>query len=433
MNENTIDPDRIQDTLLAAVIGDALGTPFDGLGKPHLRSIFHSIDGYTDPEPALKGRLDRWRKPGLYSSISQLMLLYAGAITARPRDPVSAFTGFVKDSPAVEGSMPGSFRHPGTAERGLLERIMAAGDGPRTLDAFPCARPVASILPLALFIDIRQGIIPLVRAAALWSRERFTAAGAVIGALVLRRIASGPPAVEAGGLLGLGARECGMVLPDLDENSPELFALGLNPDSLIEAGRLLQDALSGAAGARDIEAAESSIVRVVNTIQKTPVTRATVNHPLCALPYALAHAHFFIEDPARGLFRAVMEGGSSAALACMTAMFAAASRGADWIPEELVAQMVNRTRVKALCESLARGRTGEAELSGFAGAEAGLTNKEIQERGGRTRHFNPKEKKQSSRKSAEERIARITVESWTKVDRAKWKKEKKDHDKHRDR
>jgi ADP-ribosylglycohydrolase len=433
MNMNSIDPGRIHDTLLAAVIGDALGTPFDGLGKAHLHAVFHSMEGYTDPEPALKGHLDRWRKPGLYSSITQLMLLFAGALTARRRDPVSAFTGLVKDAPAVEGGVFGPFRHPGMAERGLLERLMASGGEPRALDAFPCARPLASIMPLALFIDERQGIIPLVRTAALWSRERFTVAGAVMGALVLRRVAAGPSGQEAGSMLAQGAQECGLALSDLDETSPELFALGLNPDSLIEAGRLFQAVLREAAGSRDIEAAEASIVMIANTIQKTPVTRATVNHPLCVLPYALSHAHFFRKDPGRGLFRTAMEGGSCAALASMTAMFTAASLGAEWLPGELIAQLVNRTRVKALCESLAHGNTGEAELSGFVGAEAGLAHKELQELGGRTKHFNPKTRAQPSRKKAEERIARITVESWTKLDRAKWKKEKKDHDKHRDR
>ncbi|TAL33928.1 MAG: ADP-ribosylglycohydrolase family protein [Spirochaetes bacterium] len=431
MNTQLNDPEIVRGTLLAAIIGDALGTPFEGLGKAHLHAVFRDLDGYTDPEPALKGHLDRWRKPGLYSSISQLMLLYAGALTARRRDPVSAFSGLVRAAPAVEGGMFGPFRHAGAAERGMLERLMSADTGHRMLDSLPCARPVAGIVPLGLFAGEDEPVPTLARAAALWSRERFTASGAIIGASILRR-AVRDRGEAGGGLLKAAVLETGMVIADLDENSPGLFSLGFNPDSLLDAARLFEAALRAASAARDIAAAETAIIRIVNTILKTPVTRATVNHPLCVLPFALAYARFFSDAPVTGLLHAVMEGGSCASLAALAAAYLAAAHGTGWIPEGIFEGIINKSRITALCESLARGRVGETELSEFIAAEAGLTRKELQELGGRTRHFSPKTKKQLTRTQAEERIARITVESWTKADRAKWKKDKKNYDKHQE-
>ncbi|RPI89409.1 MAG: ADP-ribosylglycohydrolase family protein, partial [Spirochaetales bacterium] len=66
------DTDKNTGILLGALTGDALCTPLEGLSAGHIRSVLGHIGDYADPEPALKGKMDRWRKPALYSSLSQM-------------------------------------------------------------------------------------------------------------------------------------------------------------------------------------------------------------------------------------------------------------------------------------------------------------------------------------------------------------------------
>ena len=109
--------------------GSACG-PLEGFGPGHIRSIFGRITDYTDPSPALKGKPERWRKPGLYSSISQMiMLMLLSAGRGRGID-MRSFVRELENNPPVEGHPFGAFRHPGVVERGLIER---PSRGPETV------------------------------------------------------------------------------------------------------------------------------------------------------------------------------------------------------------------------------------------------------------------------------------------------------------
>ncbi len=143
--------------LLGAIIGDALCSPLEGLSPGHLRSTLGRITGYMDPEPALRGKLDRWKKPALYTSLSQmaLIVLMAGK-TARGLD-TERLMEILRESPPVEGSAFGIFRHPGRAERALLER---ASGGKADIVSISCARTAAIIAPAAAVADLREGGAP---------------------------------------------------------------------------------------------------------------------------------------------------------------------------------------------------------------------------------------------------------------------------------
>ena len=115
-----------RNVILATVIGDALGSAVDGLGKGHIRAHFREIHDYIDPEPALKGKMDLWRKPGLYSSISQFMLLCAMA--AARRGPCrDAFIRLCADASGSgnTGSGFGIFRNPDAVEKNFIARVNA--------------------------------------------------------------------------------------------------------------------------------------------------------------------------------------------------------------------------------------------------------------------------------------------------------------------
>ena len=86
--------------ILSVIAGDALGSPLEGMSRGHIKSCFGPLSGYADPEPALKGKMDRWKKPGLYSSISQFMLMLG--MSCSGKGPcIGAFTRSLAESRAL--------------------------------------------------------------------------------------------------------------------------------------------------------------------------------------------------------------------------------------------------------------------------------------------------------------------------------------------
>lgn len=134
-------PDRKRGIIIGAAIGDALCSPLDGLGPGHIRSIFGRVREYLDPAPALKGRLDRWKKPALYTSISQTIMLILISAREDGGPDMDRFLRSLEDNPPVEGNLYGAFRHPGPAERILIEKRVR---GPEASPSFSCARTASS-------------------------------------------------------------------------------------------------------------------------------------------------------------------------------------------------------------------------------------------------------------------------------------------------
>jgi hypothetical protein len=68
-------------------------------------------------------------------------------------------------------------------------------------------------------------------------------------------------------------------------------------------------------------------------------------------------------------------------------------------------------------------------INNFFQSESSLTRKEIEEYQSKLKHYKKPEKLTNNRKTLEEKMAQHIVESWTKTDKAKWKKEKKQFNK----
>lgn len=414
--------DRKKGIIIGTTIGEALCGPLEGLGPGHIRSIFGRITDYTDPSPALKGKPERWRKPGLYSSISQMItLMLLTARKGRGMD-MRAFVRELENNPPVEGHPFGVFRHPGPAERSLIER---PSRDPVTAPSISCARTAAIVAAASTVTKTDTPSLPgRLEGARAFTRDCHSVAAAMVFGALLDALVSGPGLPRHSELFELASASAGEVARTIDSLSGQVFAAGINPETLLRAVMGFRELFDHLAPLSGHDEAVRTICAAVNQHAASPVTRATVNHPLALAPYALVLCAMYRDTPGEALYSAACAGGSSGPLGALCGMLAGAAEGTDWIPPALLAGLVNRRRVLAMAEAVADGGPPGEAREFFAG-EALLTGKEIEEYAARNRHRTGTAGKKRERRDPQRELSRHVVESWTKVDKARYKKERR--------
>ena len=410
--------------LLGMIIGDAIGSGFDGLGRGHIRSHFKEIGGYPDPAPALKGRMERWRKPGFYSSISQFGLLVA----ACPQGTAVAesFTEYIVRCPEVKESESGVFRHPDGVEKNLIARIKNPGRQ-IAIPEQPSVRVISSSIPLSLRDNsFFEQIIDAISYVRLFTRDVSTLSGALSITSLLRYLMEDRPPSTNYSEACLESN--GLLIEEISANPGALFNSGINPGALEAGLKELNDILSPVANIKDETEAEAVICARMNNRLKTPITRASVNIPHALIPYALVLSAIHGDDPS-ALYQAAMKGGSAAALTALCGSLRACVFGTTAIPEILVQNLANRKKVTAIVNSLKDGAISAPAIEDFLRTEASLTGKEGEELRAKQRHNRKKPKHDMPRPDRESKLSKYAVESWTKIDKARWRNEKKKMDK----
>ncbi len=406
----------LKNTIMSIFIADALGSASDSMGRGHVSAHYREMDGYRDPAPALKGRMDRWKKPGLYTSISQFMALGAmhmrGGSFAREE-----FLHTLSRAPEVMDSTQGIFRGTDPVERSLTQRARERDQSP------PPVLPSCRIIPAAAaFVLLGASRVAVFDYLALFSLDISTITGGLVFAETARRLLGtddyatdnyrheGAMAAEDIGSMAQAAPE-------------EFFNRRINPGKVADFASEYCSLLNGIGEERTPAGAEKRICDAVNKHMKTPVTRATVNDPLAQVAFSLSFLDIHKEDDYL-LYKVASEGGTNASLCAMCGALAAASGRKDHIREELVTQLINRRRILAFADSVPdTSGTGE-----FMQAEAMLTAKETEERAARMKHTKDKSPARKNREARIDSLNRHVVESWTKIDRAKWKKDRRKAD-----
>jgi hypothetical protein len=421
-----LDANNIKEMLLAAVIGDALGTPFDGLTKGHLSAVFGRIDGYTDPEPALRHHMENWKKPALYSSLSQFLLIMVMSVRENRRNLSGGIISSFEKAMASGNRESGIFRHTGKAEKMLFMRLGNPDEVRELRSPSPACTRVPVMVAAAAAASGHLSLPELLSMTGIFTAHVDTAAAALVLYRTLWAV-MGEGGTRSGNPVDIALQAAESAREDFVKNPASAFNAGINPDTLVASLERYGAVFSALAGARDRDAAERAIITIVNTTLKTPVTRATVNNPLCLVPYAV-----FISasagDTSEALLSAAMEGGSTAPLCALTGALAGAGGGTGMSAAELLSNLINRKKIIALTDGIAGGSLPASALREFIEAEVSLSAKEDDERAARLKHATVKQKTKPSRRDLEEKLARHAVESWTKLDKARWKKEKKKSD-----
>ncbi|MCL2026341.1 MAG: hypothetical protein FWG92_06010, partial [Leptospirales bacterium] len=96
------------------------------------------------------------------------------------------------------------------------------------------------------------------------------------------------------------------------------------------------------------------------------------------------------------------------------------TRPVDEFPAALIDGLVNRRRLLSIVEAIANGSASDRLIGEFMDSELSLTAKAFEEFKAKNKNKEPKKKAKTGKVELPH-----TVESWTKLDKAKWKKEKR--------
>ncbi len=426
--------DRYSYALNGAILGNALGTPLHGMSAAHIASVFGRIDSFTDPEPALKHKMEQWKKPALYGSTAQLMLLMALACAGR-RDRESLFKEYVRKGADTGDTDHGIFRNPSPSERGLILRLKGGDtEGQRPAAApIPDAALSAVLVPLAFGkkTDISRLVRETIPCAKLFTEDPGSIAGALVFLNLLLAITQ-PRLQPFDGLIGSACASTAALSEYIGAHPGELFSCGVNPDTIMGGVKEHLSILEELVSCTSAKEAETKIVTRANRLANGHITRATVNLPAAIIPCIISIVAFSSARPEIILFEAAAEGGAAAILCSLAGSLAGAVYGEAAIPDRLSADLINKTRIREMVAAIAGDRVSERAVGEFIESEQALTRKAQDEYNARMRHVKPKEKKQKPRGDRERDLSRHVIESWTKADKAKWKKQKKRYEEERD-
>ena len=402
---------------LGAITGNALGTVFEGLPKQHIRSCIRQINEYTDPAPLLKGKMERWAKPGLYSCLTQMMIIAAVSHDGRLfRKDI--FQDSISRSQSVHESDTGIFRHAGLTERNLIQRLKGENASERTPDYIS-----GRVIPFSLAL-VPHNIDPVrdaLNLALVFTKNPDTAAAVLLFSAGVRALLQNP----SSRINQTFVNEAEDLLFKADLLSPVIFSMGLNPEAVISGIEWQKDTFQRIDGFSADEA-EKIIRDRLNPLLKTPVTRATVDDPRCLLPFSIAISGCSTINPESIIVYSAIEGGSSSGLTMMCGALSGIIHGSSALPDFLVQGLVNRGRIIEIIDLISKGNGDRLSLDDFMKGEYSLTVKEQEELHARLKHIKKPAKpaREKTRQEKENALSRHTVESWTKMDKPKWKKDR---------
>jgi hypothetical protein len=415
--------DRNKAILIGTIIGDALGSSVDGLSKGHIHSIRDDSENYMDPAPLLKGAINKWKKAGLYSSLSQLMIITSFAWKKRIFD-TDRFIELVKSSSEIGTGPHGIYRNPGISEKQFIESFRNQAQE-RSIPSYPTSRFMPLILPHVFkknsLIEIILDTLSLI---SIFKTSLQTMGGTLLyGALIYGMIKYKTRLGE--NIIDTAVTATNEIISAINARPDSIFNAKINPDSLLMEMDRYRALLTNLHTVKDEDTAEKEICTRLNTILKTPITRATVDHPLAILPYVLVLSSLYLNDPSQFLFHVMREGGTTSVMTALAGSIMGIYYDLELFPGILVQNLLNRKRIFTIADHITRDSVTDALIQDFLHNEAAMTNKEIEEREARMKHNKEGQKKNKSRKERENELSKHIVESWTKIDRARWKKERK--------
>jgi hypothetical protein len=418
--------DRILSLYKGFVLGDALGILFEGMSRGHIESHFKNFSGYPDILKALKNKTEQWRKPGLYGSLTQFACICALLNIERPYD-YRHIRQFIYEKGRILEDMSGIFRKPSTA---LNRYLISAYNGKSNDIDFSESASLLAVTAASLVPAVVTASVDPVK-IMLYAQSLGSDVHTCVGSALLIQLLTKAVYTEDADPIEFARYESSELKENIQNNSPLYFNAGFNPDALLLNIKVYEMIFSDLSDAKNYSDAETRIVNIVNKIMKSPVTRATIDHSCAILPYACAlSSHRFVGEK-RILYTAASMGGSSASLAAIAGMLTGAFYG-DCFSDELVEQMINRRLLMNILEKISNCTGGRKDAEQFFDAEIALTRKENEERNARNKTKSDIEKRPQKPQSREDRLSRHIVESWTKLDRAKWKKEKRHNTKETD-
>jgi len=407
----------IADIIFSGIIGDAAGYTFNGMKKNHIKAIFREISGFTDPAPALKDNMQKWRKPGLYSSITINILLTAACTDKRGLN-LNDFIKAVTNSPEVSGTESGIFRDPGDAERNFIYRVQN-GENIEHNYNHPCSRLLPPILSLLLIENEKEQFISAVKYISLFTKSSSTIAYSILLLQLIKDLIT----VKDQRILKTALDSAEKAKELIISNQNRIFDSGHNPDYITGEADSFVRLFNELNSSKDSSQYEKIICTYADKKKTGLITRASINLPETILPWAVVLSDL-CSDPERIIETTVREGGASSALTALSTAITTAYHGVS-MPEVYCNSIVNKKRIIGIIDQIAEDKNRSSIITEIYASEPGLTAKEIEEHKAKNKNLPvSREKKMKTRGEIESELSKHVVESWTKLDKAKWKKER---------
>src|ERR1700745_333715 len=111
---------RARACLLGLAVGDALGSPLEGLSAQQIRAHYGQVVDYVDGSIAWKRKPYRWRLPGLYSDDTQQALELADTLIEHGEVDADHLVGLYVQMATPRGVYMGAHRGVGRSFRHAL-------------------------------------------------------------------------------------------------------------------------------------------------------------------------------------------------------------------------------------------------------------------------------------------------------------------------
>jgi hypothetical protein len=332
------------------------------------------------------------------------------------------FIKAVKNSPDVSGVESGIFRDPGEAEKNFIFRVK---NDENTSHHFtiPCSRLLTPVLSLLLVKNENEHVISAVKYIQLFTKSSSTIACSILLLQLIKDLIAEKNDNNLK-ILHTALISAEKAKNDIISNQNRIFDSGLNPDYIITEADSLIELFKELANNKNNPDYEKIICMRADKKKTGTITRGSVNLPDTILPMAVILSDL-CTVPENIFNIAVREGGASSSLTSISAAITAAFYGVH-IPDVLTDTLVNKKRISAIIDQVAEDKNRASIITEIYATEPGLTAKEYEEYKAKNKNIPlTKEKKKKSRGEIESELTKHVVESWTKLDKAKWKKERK--------
>jgi ADP-ribosylglycohydrolase len=408
----------VADILFSAIIGDAAGYTLNGMKKNHIKAVFRDISGYIDPAAGLKNNMHKWKKAGLYSSISQNMLITA-ACTDKRNINIDEYIKAIQSVPEIPGMEFNIFRDPGEAEKNFF---FQAKNHEVEMNKFnqPCSRLLPPVLSLLFIKNDKEHLNAALRYVSLFTKNSSTIACSIFLLQFIHDLIQ----IKGQSILITAINSAEKSKNEIINSQNIIFNSGLNPDYIVSEIKSIFELFQKLENIPAIESCEKIICSSADKKKTNLITRASVNLPETILPMAIVLSNL-CSDPERIFYNAMSEGGSSSSLTSLSAAITTAFHGIK-IPANLLNNLINKKKISSIINQISDEKSRTSIISEIYNNEPGLTLKENEEYRAKNKNI-PTAKDKKKRKTqaeVESELSKHVVESWTKLDKAKWKKER---------
>lgn len=400
--------------LVGIITGDALSAPFDGLSPGHIKTNFPNISSYTDTIKALKNNTHKWKKSATYYSLSQLVIISSISALNR-RISANDFIKNIYDDRVIESSNTSFLR----STDYLTEFIFDNKSNFKAENIPSLALPIISA-SIALFYpsksnDIEEKIFE-------FNTGLTHNIDTIIHSMIFSRLAT---EIDQNNDFAKSLKQAvNFTKTFISNNQPELFKSGFNPDIFNEHYNFLEQLYDRIIVNPDDS--ESIIIEEVNNISKNYIKRVSVNDINALIPYSIS---FFLQKDLSqiNLYKLIYTGGCINSIAVYFNAINGLIYGENSIPEILKQDLTNKKMIFKLVEKISDDKATMKDIDEFKNSEIMLTQKYLEEYHAKNKKQNtqnPGKNKKIKKLTREEQLSKHVVESWTKIDKAKYKKEK---------